>query len=176
MPDRSSDAVPGPFPPGGPGTGDITANPIAGRRSAPGDPSHGRSPVRPLRELLWGTGIALVGGSLVAAGWAWSIPLTRRWSGDDEVVVAQDGTLGLIGFGAGVLTGLLVIMFPSRTPAVRAGVGIIAAVIGAGLAVVLGDLLGAPGLLAYGMVLVWPIATSVIVLARSVIGMLFQQE
>jgi hypothetical protein len=131
--------------------------------------------VRLLRELQWGTGIALIGAALVGAGWAAAIPLARRWSYDNESVVAQDGTLGLLGILAGMVTGGLLIIFPSRIPAVRVSVGILASLLGSGLAFLLGQQLGASALLASGMVLIWPITTSVVVLVRSVMGLLLQK-
>lgn len=173
-PERHRGVLPSSLPAQAPDT--AWSAPITGRRSLGGRSSGGIASVHLLRELQWGVGIALVGSALVGAGWAMSIHLVQRWSYDDEGVVAQDGTLGLLGVVVGVVTGLLLIAFPSRTPAVRAGVGILASVLGAGLAFGLGRQLGAPELLAYGMLLIWPITTSVVVLVRSVIGLLLQNE
>jgi hypothetical protein len=157
-----------------PGPEAPSPTPVDEDRAETGAPSGGVTWKRVRAELSWGAGIALIGAAAVGVGWATLIHQVQQWSFDDESVVALDGTLGLLGIAVGVLVGLLLIVVPSRAPAVRTGTGILASVLGAGLAFLIGRSLGAPEPLAYGMALTWPITTSVVIMTRSVIGLLLQ--
>lgn len=102
----------------------------------------------------------VVAGLAVAIVWRLLAPLLAQLGDSDEQSIGADLTLALVGLVAGIVTAVYVVAEPGPTPAVRSGAAVLGSLLGGLLAWPVGNLIGGPPLLAYGVVLVWPLGTA----------------
>lgn len=115
------------------------------------------------REQVGLVGVLLACGVLVALVWRLLTPTTATLGDEQEAAAAVDGTLALIGLGAGTLTAAFVLVRPGRAPLWRTLAATLGSLLGAVVSWRLGDLLGTPALRALGAVLSWPVATATVI-------------
>ena len=102
-------------------------------------------------------------GALLAFLWRVLTPYTADLGDEQEASAAVDGTLALLGVPIGVLTAAWVLIWPSRTPALRTVTAILGSLLGAVVSWLLGDQLGTPALTAVGAAFTWPVATATVI-------------
>lgn len=117
------------------------------------------------------TGAALLVLAGITAGVLWRIvlPFALRHSDQQESFIAVDGSFALIGVGAGLITGLAVVVLPGGAPGVRSAVTVIASIGASVLAWLTGLALGCPEVQALGVLLAWPVMTSVVIFTGAVL-------
>ncbi len=118
-------------------------------------------------------GAALAGAVVVGVGWRFLAPVAAHASPAGEVEIAHDGTLGLVGCLAGVVTALLLAWFPGPRPVWRVVLTLLATSAAGLLSWGVGHALGAPPLHAIGMALLWPLVAAAVTTVRSLFGVLF---
>jgi hypothetical protein len=96
-----------------------------------------------------------------------------RWTGSAEDAAAGDVTFGLLGILAGLITAVVLLVWPGSRPAARAALVLAAASAASLLGWGAGRLLGAPTLHAVALVVLWPLVAAVVTMVRSLIGVLF---
>lgn len=110
----------------------------------------------------------------IAVGMLWAL-LAGPVAGtviDVERYAAHDATMAVLCIVAGVVTATLLLAWPGPSPALRAGLTIVAAALAGYLAWGVGLSAGAPKLQATGVVLLWPLVTSAVVGVRSLVAVL----
>lgn len=107
---------------------------------------------------------ALIG---VIAGvlWAWWAPSAEQVAANGELAVTSDAWLGAIGLGCGAVLGLVAAARVRRHPFALIGGLLAGAVVGVALTVSVGLLLGQPQVRALPVLLAWPIAAMIAVVA-----------
>ena len=109
-------------------------------------------------------GSALV-GVLAGVLWAWWAPSAEQVAADGQLAVISDAWLGAIGLGCGAVVGLVASSRVRRHPFALIGGLLAGAVVGVALAVSVGLLLGQPQVRALPVLLAWPIAGMIAVVA-----------
>ena len=121
--------------------------------------------------------IAVVaGGVLVGALWAVLAPSVIGHSDQTETQASADGTLAILELAAGIVTATVLALRPGNRPAARFAIAIVASTGGAFLGWAVGAAVGAPRLVATGVVLLWPFAAAAITVLRTVGGLVFHGE
>jgi hypothetical protein len=118
----------------------------------------------------------LAGGIALGLGWVVGTPLARSITDRSETVVSGDAAFAVSALVLAVVTAVVLAVRPGPQPAWRVGgvlVGsLLASLVGWGV----GVLVGAPALQALGVVLVWPLVTAVVTLARTVVILVIHGE
>jgi hypothetical protein len=153
IPDDGVSATSGPAPTAAPGAGTDR------RRAWPA--------LLPVLLVATGAGIA------VGAGWVVLAPVVVRWTGSVEGAAAGDVTFGLLGILAGLMTAVVLLVWPGARPAAHAAAVLAAAAGASPLAWGVGRLLGAPTLHAVALLVLWPLVAAVVTMVRALIGVLF---
>jgi hypothetical protein len=159
VPDDGVSATSGPGPAADGGTAGVTGSGTGRRLVWP-------APL-PLLLVAAGAGIA------VGAGWAVLAPVVVRWTGSVEKAAAGDVTFGLLGILAGLITAVVLLVWPGARPAAHAAEVLAAAAAASLLAWGVGRLLGAPTLHALALIVLWPLMAAVVTMIRALIGVLF---
>ena len=134
-------------------------------------PSGGSGPRRrgsARAELVFAVAL-LVYGVVVGACWRLFAPVIASRDGGSEDVVAHDVTLSLLAFVAGVAVGIAVLIRPGSRPPLRTAVAIVGSILAAGVAWVVGLLLGEPHVRAIGAPFVWPVTTAAVIFLGTLI-------
>jgi len=139
---------------------------------APVLPSHG-SPN--LLSEVRAAAFVMAGGLLVGVVWAVWAPSIARSADLGEARVAVDGSLALLGIGAGIVTAVLLGLMPGPRPAVRVAVVLVAAVAANLLAAGIGLARGLH-LAALGVVLMWPLAAALLSTLRTLAGLILSPD
>jgi hypothetical protein len=116
-----------------------------------------------LRQQTLVVTVLLAGGVASGVLWRAVLPFALRHSDQQESFIAVDGSFALIGLAAGLLTGLTVVVRPSRSPGVRTGVAVVGAIAASALAAMIGMALGAPAPAAVGIILAWPVTAALVI-------------
>lgn len=128
---------------------------------------------RPWSAALPAMSISLGGGILLGVAWAMLAPAAAGRAGAGEGEAARDVTFGLLGVLAGVITAVVLLIWPGRRPAAHAAVVLGAAILASPLAWGVGRLLGAYTLQAVALVVVWPLVAAAVTMIRSLVSVLF---
>ena len=135
--------------------------------------SRGGSGVRPRWSALLPLPLIGVGaGITVGALWVVCSPIVVRWTGSVEEAAARDVTFGLLAVLAGLITAVVLLVWPGERPALHAALVLTGAAGSSLLAWGVGLLLGAPPLHAVALVVLWPLVAAAVTMVRSLIGVL----
>jgi uncharacterized membrane protein YgaE (UPF0421/DUF939 family) len=111
--------------------------------------------------------------------WVGLAPVAAGWAGQLERDAAQDVTFGLLAMVAGLVTAVLLMVWPGHRPGAHVAVVLVAVSCASILAWGIGEWLGGYSLLhavkldAIALVVVWPLVTSAATVLRSLVSVLF---
>ena len=129
-----------------------------------------------LREAAAAGPWLVAGGVALAIGWRVLAPLLRSLGDPGEAVVAGDAGYALPAVALGLVTAALLVVRPGRSPVTRFVVVVVLATLSAVAAWGIGELAGAPPLLARGALLLWPTVTALVQLLWTVIQLVTAPE
>jgi hypothetical protein len=143
------------------------------------DPLPGRRPVSVWSSVLPTMLISAGAGILLGIAWVGLVPTAVGWADQIERGAAEDVVFGLLEILAGLITAVLLMIWPGRRPGAHVAVVLVAVSCASILAWGVGEWLGARALPhavtldAIALVVVWPLVTSAATVLRSLVSVLF---
>ncbi len=107
--------------------------------------------------------LLIAGGAVAGVAWRLLLPFFLDHSDRQESYFAAEGCLAAVFLLAGLSTGMVVVFRPGHAAAARTTAAIAGSVAGALVAWLTGVLLGAPSPMATGILLIWPVVTSIVI-------------
>jgi hypothetical protein len=157
----------------------VGSNDVTEPGVVPEPPAVPAVPVVPAERVHWWAsllpllGVGIGAALAVGAGWVVLAPVVARWTGAVEDAAARDVTFGLLGVVAGLVTAVVLLIWPGARPALHTALVLAAATGASALAWRFGELLGARPLHALALVVVWPLVAAAVTVVRSLVAVLF---